>query len=206
MTSQTEHPQDDRVDVRALAKPERHPAIFAAFDALEVGGSFVLVNDHDPRHLRDDFELNHPAGYTWEYLRREPDDWQVRITRLTRTPLPRVLTREDALTDDRDAGGAIWKLEMRDRDIDANIIALPAGGAIAEYTGGALDILLHVISGSGEITTERDPVAVAVGDVVFLPHDSRRGITAGPDGLRYLSVHRRKQALGLRASLNVGRA
>ena len=40
------------LDVRSMRKPDKHPAIFQAFDALAVGESFVLVNNHDPRHLR----------------------------------------------------------------------------------------------------------------------------------------------------------
>ena len=42
---------DHELDVRPLPKPGKHPAIFQAYGALGVGESFILVNDHDPRHL-----------------------------------------------------------------------------------------------------------------------------------------------------------
>ena len=42
------------LDVRQVRKPDKHPAIFARFDALAVGESFVLVNNHYPWHLRDE--------------------------------------------------------------------------------------------------------------------------------------------------------
>ena len=197
---------DTRIDVRTLAPAERHRAIFAAYDSLETGGSFVLVNDHDPRRLREEFDLNQPSGYDWHYLRRDDGDWQVRITRLASTPLPRVLTTTTELTGDGEAGGAIWRLEMSDRDLDANVIALPPGGRIEVHTGADLDVLLHVIDGGGEVVTELDPVSVRPGDVVFLPHGSRRGVTAGAGGLRYLSVHRKKQSLNLQPGLRVRQA
>ncbi len=206
MSSPNDAVPETRIDVRTLAPAERHRAIFEAYDSLETGGSFVLVNDHDPRRLRDEFDLNHPSGYDWRYLRRDDGDWQVRITRLASTPLPRVLTTTAELTGDVESGGAIWRLEMSDRDLDANVIALPPGGRIEVHTGADLDVLLHVIDGVGEVVTELDPVTVHPGDVVFLPHGSRRGVTAGASGLRYLSVHRKKLSLNLQPALRVRQA
>src|SRR4051794_22000550 len=60
------------LDVRPLRKPDKHPAIFRTYDALDVGESFVLVNNHDPRHLRAEFETDHPGSYGWEYVDRGP--------------------------------------------------------------------------------------------------------------------------------------
>ena len=47
--------------MRPLRKPDKHPAIFQTYDALKVGGSFVQVNNHDPRHLREEFDTDHRA-------------------------------------------------------------------------------------------------------------------------------------------------
>ena len=82
---------DNEVDVRELRKPDKHPTIFAAFGALAVGESFVLVNKHDPKHLRQEFDADHPGSYGWDYLEKGPRVWRIRITRLTSTPLPRIL-------------------------------------------------------------------------------------------------------------------
>ncbi|MDN5771947.1 MAG: DUF2249 domain-containing protein, partial [Microlunatus sp.] len=138
----TAAPGVPELDVRSLRKPEKHPAIFATYHALAVGESFLLINDHDPRHLRDEFEVDYPGGYAWDYLRREPRDWQIKITKLTTTALPRVLVDTTALTTDGappDASGAIWKLPVRERDLDANVIALPADETIDPHTGPDLD-------------------------------------------------------------------
>src|SRR5574337_1888517 len=82
---------DNELDVRQLRKPDKHPMIFAAYSALVVGGSFVLVNNHDPKHLRAEFDTDHPGSYGWEYLDKGPEVWRIRITKLASTPLPRIL-------------------------------------------------------------------------------------------------------------------
>lgn len=185
------------LDVRALPKPDKHPRIFATYDALAVGGSFVLVNDHDPKHLREEFEADHSGSFTWEYLRREPREWHIRITKLTSTPLPQLLVSTARVPTDPDAGGAVWKLQVRQRDLDSNIIALPPGGRIDPHSGPDLDVLIHVVSGTGTLTAELGALQLAPGALVWLPRRSRRQFTAGPDGLRYLTVHQRRQALVL---------
>jgi len=76
---------DRELDVRQLPKPQKHPKIFGLFDELSVGQSFVLINDHDPKHLHDEFEVKHPGGYAWEYLNREPRNWQIAITKIAET-------------------------------------------------------------------------------------------------------------------------
>ena len=48
------------LDVRELRKPDKHPRVFEQFASLDVGESFVLVNNHDPGHLREEFERDHP--------------------------------------------------------------------------------------------------------------------------------------------------
>jgi formiminotetrahydrofolate cyclodeaminase/uncharacterized protein (DUF2249 family)/quercetin dioxygenase-like cupin family protein len=188
---------DQELDVRPLRKPDKHPAIFRAYAAVPVGESLVLVNDHDPRHLRDEFELEHPGGYAWEYLSTEPRAWRIRITKLASTPLPRILAETSAIGAAEDATGAVWKLQMRERDLDSNIIALAPGETIGAHAGPDLDVLICVLAGSGELTTELGTLALRGGSLCWLPRRSRRQFTAGPDGLRYLTVHQRRQALTL---------
>src|SRR5699024_4503838 len=118
-------PVDGVLDVRGMRKPDKHPAIFAAYDHLAVAESFVLVNDHDPKHLRQEFARDYGPGYGWEYLNEERRDWRIRITKHASTALPRVLadTSEIAAEEPAD-GGAVFSLRMRERDLDSNVIAL----------------------------------------------------------------------------------
>jgi uncharacterized protein (DUF2249 family)/quercetin dioxygenase-like cupin family protein len=189
---------DDVVDVRAVRKPDKHPTIFAAYNALECGESFVLVNNHDPLHLHEEFEDEYAGSYEWDYLESGPRVWRIEIRKLTSTPLPRLLCNSALVTAaDSDATGAAWKLQTRERDLDSNIIRLPPTGTIGRHTGPDVDVLVHVLSGTGELTTENGALALTPGALVWLPRRSSRQFTAGSDGISYLTVHQRRQALTL---------
>jgi uncharacterized protein (DUF2249 family) len=189
------------LDVRPLRKPDKHPTIFGVYDGLGFGESFVLLNNHDPVHLHDEFGTEYAGGFGWEYLERGPQEWRIQITKLASSPLPRVLCNT-VLTAKTDSGtaGAAWKLQMRRRDLDSNIIHLPAEAIFEMHTGPELDVLIHVLDGAGQLTTELDTLTLETGDLIWLPRRSRRQFTAGPDGLRYLTVHQRRQALTLTAT------
>jgi len=188
------------LDVRPIRKPDKHPMIFRTYNTLAVGESFVLIHDHDAKRLREEFEADHAGSYGWEYLQTEVRNWQIRITKLTSTPLPRILVNTDEFTSATgrpDVTGAAWKLQIRERDLDSNVITLPPGESIESHSGPDLDVLVHVLAGSGRLTTERGVLDLKPGALVWLPRRSRRQFDAGPDGLRYLTVHQRRQALAL---------
>ena len=74
--------EDLVLDVRPLVPRERHETIFHTFDELRAGTGFLLVNDHDPRPLRYQFEAEHAGEFTWDYLESGPRVWRVRVGRL----------------------------------------------------------------------------------------------------------------------------
>lgn len=189
---------DIELDVRQVPKPQKHPKIFGQFEALEPGQSFVLVNDHDPRHLRDEFEVEHPGGFEWEYLSREMRDWRIRITRLASTPLPRSLGNvDDLVTGTRDAAGTVWALQMKSRDLDSAITRVLPDTVVEAHAGPDLDELVLILDGAGRLTHEAESVELRKGEIVWLPRRSRREISAGPQGLTYLTVNQRRESLGL---------
>lgn len=193
---------DQELDVRPLPKPDKHPRIFELFGALAVGESFVLVNNHDPKHLRREFETEHPSGFGWDYLDRGPAAWRIRISKLASTPMPRILcdAREVAAgPHDPGASGAVWKLEMSQRHLDSNIIRLPPESRIEAHTGPDLDVLMLVLDGGGELATEIGTLRLYPGALAWLPRLSRREITASVAGLSYLTVHPRRPSLGIEA-------
>ena len=108
--------------------------------------------------------------------------------------IPRVLgntaerTRTEAETTE-----VAWKLDFPDRGLDSNLIRLAPGGAIGTHRGGEVDVLVHILAGAGTVGTESDDVAVAAGDLLWLPHHSLRSFAAGPDGLSYLTVHSHRE-------------
>ncbi|OMQ46379.1 DUF2249 domain-containing protein [Ensifer sp. 1H6] len=69
------------IDVRTIPPVERHPKIFGMLNALAEGGSFIIVNDHDPRPLHYQLESRYPGEFTWDYLEQGPDVWRVEIGR-----------------------------------------------------------------------------------------------------------------------------
>jgi uncharacterized protein (DUF2249 family)/quercetin dioxygenase-like cupin family protein len=193
----------DELDVRHVPKPQRHPLIFERFSGLADGESFVLVNSHDPKHLHQEFERDHPSRYSWEYVETGPTAWRVRIGKCATTELPRVLCNAYAighLETNGDAAGALWKLEMNERHLDANLIRLNGGARIAPHSGPDLDVLVFVVAGSGELITNVGSVPLDPGHIAWLPRRSERSFHAGPDGLSYLTVHPRRPALHIAAT------
>lgn len=60
----------------------KHKVIFETFDGLKQGESMLLVNDHDPRPLRYQFEAERAGIFTWEYLEQGPEVFRVKISRV----------------------------------------------------------------------------------------------------------------------------
>lgn len=69
----------DRLDVRDLPHAQRHQIIFERFASLPVGGSFVLVNDHDPKPLYYQLSAEYVGQLLWQYLEQGPGVWRVRV-------------------------------------------------------------------------------------------------------------------------------
>lgn len=72
------------IDVRSLVPAQRHAKIFELVGQLAPGGSFVLVNDHDPKPLYYQLEAEHPQQFSWTYLEQGPQVWRVEIGRLSK--------------------------------------------------------------------------------------------------------------------------
>ncbi|MGH9614067.1 MAG: DUF2249 domain-containing protein, partial [Bryobacteraceae bacterium] len=79
--AETSAHESEEIDVRKIPLPLRHPLIFEKFDALAVGDSIVLVNDHDPVPLNRQMESMRPGQANWEYIKRGPDIFRIRIRR-----------------------------------------------------------------------------------------------------------------------------
>ncbi|SFS11644.1 Cupin domain-containing protein [Agrococcus baldri] len=111
---------------------------------------------------------------------------------------PRVLADTSALGERAaapDERGAVWRLAEPTRHLDANVIAVPPGASIDPHVGPEEDVLWHVVAGSGTLATDAGAIALSPGAIVWLPRRSSRAVVAGDEGLRYLSVHRRKSGL-----------
>jgi quercetin dioxygenase-like cupin family protein len=98
-----------------------------------------------------------------------------------------------------DSSGALWKLAESGRQLDANLVHLPAGRGVHTHTEPELDVLLLVVAGAGTLETPEGAKALAQGSLVWLPCGSVRSITAHSEGLSYLTVHRRRPGMQIRS-------
>lgn len=69
----------EELDVRHLPPAQRHKQIFAAYDDLEGGTGFILVNDHDPKPLYHQFEAETGPEFRWKYRQKDPGEFRVLI-------------------------------------------------------------------------------------------------------------------------------
>lgn len=70
------------LDVREVLPRERHPMIFSQLDALHVGDTLRLVNDHDPAPLRYQLLAERPDMFAWEPEQQGPEEWVIRIRKI----------------------------------------------------------------------------------------------------------------------------
>ncbi|NBM17911.1 hypothetical protein GUY61_20320 [Streptomyces sp. GC420] len=113
---------------------------------------------------------------------------------------PQVLARTAELLRElpADRGGAVWRLGQEGRQLDANLVRLPAGAAVGASVERDLDVLLYVTGGDGRLETDNGIQELGPGCVVWLPHGTRRALSAGAEGLVYLTAHRRRPGLTVR--------
>ena len=74
------------LDLRRIPPHERHALIFSTFGKLPSGEALEIVNDHDPRPLRDQFQFKLPGQFAWQYQESGPDTWRVVITKQADSP------------------------------------------------------------------------------------------------------------------------
>ncbi|MDN3295277.1 hypothetical protein QWM81_14650 [Streptomyces ficellus] len=97
-----------------------------------------------------------------------------------------------------DRTGALWRLAAEGRQLDANLIRLTSDARVAAHVEPDVDVLLYVVDGTGRLDTSEGGRLLEAGCVVWLPRGGRRGVLAGPEGLAYLTVHRRRPGLSIR--------
>ncbi|WP_217139787.1 hypothetical protein [Streptomyces sp. AC627_RSS907] len=111
--------------------------------------------------------------------------------------LPRVLCdTAELLSSGVDASaGALWKLAEPGRQLDANVVRIPPAGRVDTHTEPDLDVLVLVLDGEAALLCADGERPLRAGALAWLPHGATRGVLAGPDGVTYLTVHRRRPGM-----------
>ncbi|MEU2608317.1 MULTISPECIES: cupin domain-containing protein [Streptomyces] len=114
--------------------------------------------------------------------------------------VPRVLCDIASLATAESApAGAVWRLAESGRQLDANLVRIPPKGRVDTHVEPEVDVLLVVVAGEGTLDSEAGPQSLAPGCLTWLPRGTARSISAGDDGLSYLTVHRRRPGMRIRS-------
>jgi regulator of cell morphogenesis and NO signaling len=71
----------DILNATLLEPRIKHQTIFARFDELKSGESFMLHNDHDPKPLHYQLMAQKGDIFSWEYQEQGPEWFKIKITK-----------------------------------------------------------------------------------------------------------------------------
>ena len=91
-------------------------------------------------------------------------------------------------------GGPLWGLESE--ELNATLLEWgPGEGPPAETVNSERDVLVFVHEGSPTVWQDGVPLELRAGRGIFIEKGRRRRLVAGPEGVRYLTAHRRRGGL-----------
>ena len=71
-----------KLDITDYAPEDRHAIIFSTFDNLKFGERMQITSDEDTSQLYNEFLIERPEQFEWEYLSEVPGAWRVAIIKL----------------------------------------------------------------------------------------------------------------------------
>jgi mannose-6-phosphate isomerase-like protein (cupin superfamily) len=80
-------------------------------------------------------------------------------------------------------------------DLNLTLLSWPKGQGPSEHVNGELDVAYVIVAGSGTLVVDNEKSNVRSGQAIIVARGASRVLEAGPDGIRYLSVHRRRGGL-----------
>ena len=94
------------------------------------------------------------------------------------------------------AGGPVWGAASA--DLNATLLEWPAEQGPAEHVNDQRDVPYVVLTGSVTLTVDGEAVEFGAGEATIVDKGARRALTAGPDGVRYLTAHIRRGGLEIK--------
>jgi len=93
-------------------------------------------------------------------------------------------------------GGPVWGAAST--DLNATLLAWPAGEGPPEHVNEERDVLYVLLEGAALLTVDGEPRELSAGEATIVEKGARRALVAGPDGVRYLTAHTRRGGLELK--------
>jgi quercetin dioxygenase-like cupin family protein len=97
---------------------------------------------------------------------------------------------------DAEGDGVHWSLP-EPGDLNVNLVRLGPGRVMADHVNHELDVVLVVLAGTARLVVDDVDRRLAAAVVARIPKGTTRAIHAGAEGVAYLTVHRRRDPLGV---------
>jgi quercetin dioxygenase-like cupin family protein len=94
--------------------------------------------------------------------------------------------------------GVQWSLPAPS-DLNANLVHLDAGSAVQDHVNSHVDVLFVVVAGTGTLRVDGHDLPLEPFTVVHVAKGSARAIVAAEHGLSYVTVHRDRGPLQVKA-------
>ena len=94
-----------------------------------------------------------------------------------------------------DGRGPAWGTASE--ELNATLLVWRPGEGQPEHVNAERDVALVVLEGAGLLVVGREQHALTAGVLAIVPRGASRSIVAGTEGLRCLTVHRRRGGLGV---------
>ena len=82
-------------------------------------------------------------------------------------------------------------------ELNATLLVWRAGEGQPEHVNDGRDVAVVVLAGSGRLSVDGTEHELTAGTLAIVPRGAARSIVAGQEGLRCLTVHRRRGGLEL---------
>src|SRR5215470_16827504 len=86
--------------------------------------------------------------------------------------------------------GPVWGTASD--ELNATLLVWREGEGQPEHVNEERDVALVALAGGGRLVVDGEEHALGAGVLAIVPRGATRSLVAGPDGLRCLSLHRRR--------------
>ncbi len=94
--------------------------------------------------------------------------------------------------------GAVWT-QREGQDLNANLVRFSRGEGVGEHVNEEVDVLFVGVSGSGVVEVDGRGHDLGAGVLILAPKGARRATRSASEDFSYLTVHKRRGPVRLRA-------